>query len=77
MGRRLDQGTKNEIIQLAYEEGISTRSLVNQLIIGRTTIQTVLRDYRTANDLEIRSNKGALAIIPINKRVIRYRLRQL
>ena len=60
MGRRLNQGTKNEIIRLAYEEGISPRSLANQLKIGRTTIQTVLRDYRTANDLEIRGNKGLL-----------------
>ncbi|MDW7671665.1 MAG: hypothetical protein SCK57_11275 [Bacillota bacterium] len=58
MGRRLDQDTKNEIIRLIYEEGISTRSLAHQMKIGRTTIQAVLRDYRTANGLKIRSNKG-------------------
>jgi len=58
MGRRLDQATKNEIIRLSYEESISTRSLAHQLKIGRTTIQNVLREYRTENNLQIRSNKG-------------------
>lgn len=58
MGRRLDQATKNEIIRLSYEERISTRSLANQLKIGRTTIQSVLREYRTENNLQIRNNKG-------------------
>lgn len=58
MGRRLDQATKNEIIRLSYEDGISTRLLAHQLKIGRTTIQSVLREYRTENNLQIRSNKG-------------------
>ncbi|MEN1762292.1 hypothetical protein [Anoxynatronum sibiricum] len=70
MGRRLEQATKNEIIRLSYEEKISTRALANQLKIGRTTIQSVLREYRTKNNLQIRSNQGLqqkLTDLPVRK----------
>ena len=46
MGRKLDQSTKDEIVRLNLEEGISTRVLAIRFKISRTTVQSCLRNYR-------------------------------